>query len=89
MHLLVLLMQDFAEKEGMLFMETSALSGANVSVAFETLVSEATEYLSRTQLLERSPSETARAVLTQGRKIAVQNAAPQTPPARSTCCQSE
>lgn len=80
-------MQDLCEREGLFFMETSALSGANVGAAFEELVQRIYANMAKTLQAEAgSEEELQAAAALHGRRIIVAHEAPASEPQRSRCC---
>lgn len=75
--------QSFAEKEGLSFIETSALEATNVEKAFQTILSEIYRIISKKSL---ASSETAPANLGGGQTIDVGGASETT--AKRPCCSS-
>ncbi|CAO2829894.1 unnamed protein product [Amaranthus hypochondriacus] len=75
--------QSFAEKEGLSFIETSALEATNVEKAFQTILSEIYRIISKKTL---SSNEPAPATLAGGQTIVV-GAASETS-AKKPCCSS-
>ncbi len=81
----------FAEEEGLLFMETSAKSGACVGEAFERAVGEAWAAARRARLVRGGGSgseDDAPAAPPAGRRIALGVEEPAEPPPRRACCAS-
>ncbi|CAA2963702.1 ras-related protein RABA2a-like [Olea europaea var. sylvestris] len=72
--------QGFAEKEGLSFMETSALEATNVENAFQTILSEIYRKISKKPL---SSDESAPASLKEGKTLVV---GPQETPTKNACC---
>ncbi|XP_010681762.2 ras-related protein RABA2a [Beta vulgaris subsp. vulgaris] len=75
--------QSFAEKEGLSFIETSALEATNVEKAFQTILSEIYRIISKKSL---STNEAAPAALAGGQTIVVGGASETT--AKKPCCSS-
>ncbi|KAK9704955.1 hypothetical protein RND81_07G022900 [Saponaria officinalis] len=76
--------QSFAEKEGLSFIETSALEATNVEKAFQTILSEIYRIISKKSL--SSTNEHAPANLGGGQTIDV--GAASEPVAKKACCSS-
>ena len=75
--------QSFAEKEGLSFIETSALEATNVEKAFQTILSEIYRIISKKTL---SSNEPAPAALAGGQTIVVGGASETA--AKKPCCSS-
>lgn len=73
--------QDFAEKEGLSFMETSALESTNVEKAFQSILTEIYQIVKRKSL---AAEEAASAVPNQGTPINVLD--PETSAKKRSCC---
>lgn len=73
--------QDFAEKEGLSFMETSALESTNVEKAFQSILTEIYQIVKRKSL---AAEEAASAVPNQGTPINVGD--PETSAKKRSCC---
>jgi len=76
--------QGYAEKEGLSFIETSALEATNVEKAFQTILSEIYRIISKKSL--SSNNQPASATVKEGKTIAVRDSQPTT--TNSTCCTS-
>ncbi|KAH8509983.1 hypothetical protein Peur_014688 [Populus x canadensis] len=74
--------QSYAEKEGLAFIETSALEATNVEKAFQTILSEIYRIISKKSL---SSEESAPASIKDGKTIVVGGPEPDT---KKTCCSS-
>ncbi|KAI3448365.1 hypothetical protein Pfo_005030 [Paulownia fortunei] len=72
--------QGFAEKEGLSFIETSALEATNVEKAFQTILSEIYRIISKKSL---SSNEPAPASIKEGKTLAV---GPQETNTKKACC---
>ncbi|XP_021728560.1 ras-related protein RABA2a [Chenopodium quinoa] len=75
--------QSFSEKEGLSFIETSALEATNVEKAFQTILSEIYRIISKKSLSSNEPPPTA---LAGGQTIVV--GAPSETTAKKSCCTS-
>ncbi|KAJ8431635.1 hypothetical protein Cgig2_001958 [Carnegiea gigantea] len=75
--------QSFAEKEGLAFVETSALEATNVEKAFQTILSEIYRIISKKSLSSGGP---APANLGEGETISIGGAAETN--AKKPCCSS-
>ena len=91
-------LKALAEQEGLLFMETSALSGDHVPAAFEAVITECYHIAKKTRMEDEaieprvgiSPPRRSKVKVSPGKKINVA-AAPEGPPAitqHSKCCGS-
>ncbi|CAI9770153.1 unnamed protein product [Fraxinus pennsylvanica] len=72
--------QGFAEKEGLSFIETSALEAINVENAFQMILSEIYRKISKKPLSSDEPAPTN---LKEGKTLVV---GPQETPTKKTCC---
>jgi hypothetical protein len=75
---------DFADREGLLFMETSALHGDNVGPAFMRVITEVCTSLARHKV-EAGEAGGAGGGPGRGTRVVVQDTAPE-PPKRAACC---
>ncbi|XP_054779031.1 ras-related protein RABA2a [Prosopis cineraria] len=73
--------QSYAEKEGLSFIETSALEATNVEKAFQTILAEIYRIISKKSL---SSGEPAASTVKEGKTITVGGAEP----AKKPCCTS-
>ncbi|KAJ7234007.1 hypothetical protein O6H91_17G034400 [Diphasiastrum complanatum] len=81
--------KEFAEKEGLFFIETSALESTNVESAFYTVLSEIYRIVSRKVLLTNNSQRAGSASLRAGTNIELLNAADDVVKVKkSTCCSS-
>ncbi|KAG6406374.1 hypothetical protein SASPL_133974 [Salvia splendens] len=71
--------QSFAEKEGLSFIETSALEATNVEKAFQTILSEIYRIISKKPLSSEEPA----ANIKEGKALVV---GPQDTDTKKTCC---
>ncbi|KAJ6700555.1 RAS-RELATED PROTEIN YPTC6 [Salix koriyanagi] len=74
--------QSYAEKEGLAFIETSALEATNVEKAFQTILSEIYRIISKKTL---SSEDSAPASIKDGKTIVVGGPEPNT---KKACCSS-
>ncbi|CAJ1963784.1 unnamed protein product [Sphenostylis stenocarpa] len=74
--------QGYAEKEGLSFIETSALEATNVEKAFHTILAEIYRIISKKSLSSTHP---ASANIKEGKTISVQESQPNT---HNSCCTS-
>ncbi|KAK6159666.1 hypothetical protein DH2020_003047 [Rehmannia glutinosa] len=72
--------QGFAEKEGLSFIETSALEATNVEKAFQTILSEIYRIISKKSLSSDDPAPTS---IKEGKTLVV---GPQETNTKKTCC---
>ncbi|KAL2254283.1 ras-related protein RABA2a-like [Sesamum indicum] len=72
--------QGFAEKEGLSFIETSALEATNVEKAFQTILSEIYRIISKKSLASDEPAPTS---IKEGKTLVV---GPQDNNTKKTCC---
>ncbi|CAA0814078.1 Ras-related protein RABA2a [Striga hermonthica] len=73
--------QGFAEKEGLSFLETSALEATNVEKAFQTLLSEIYRIISKKALASNEPAQSN---IKEGKTLVV--GSQETEDAKKTCC---
>ncbi|KAF3777863.1 Ras-related protein [Nymphaea thermarum] len=80
--------QTFSEKEGLSFLETSALEATNVEKAFQTILSEIYRIISKKCISSDEPgaSTASAAGIKEGKTIVV--AANQEPATKKACCSS-
>ncbi|XP_031490405.1 ras-related protein RABA2a [Nymphaea colorata] len=80
--------QTFSEKEGLSFLETSALEATNVEKAFQTILSEIYRIISKKSISSDEPgaSTASAAGIKEGKTIVV--AANQEPATKKACCSS-
>lgn len=80
--------QALAEDQGLFFMETSALDSSNVTAAFQTVVKEIYDILSR-KVFRSQELKKKEASLGSGRKVILQEDDPKNgAPPKATCCSS-
>ncbi|KAL8459861.1 hypothetical protein ACS0TY_030920 [Phlomoides rotata] len=77
--------QEFAERENLYFMETSALEATNVESAFMTILSEIYRIVSKKSLATNGGPDYSKSSSLKGTAIMV-NHAPTDPSSRSGCC---
>ena len=75
--------EEFAQRENLFFMETSALESTNVETAFLTILTEIYQILRKNTLTSNEEGEPSSAGLLTGTRIVVPN---QTPPVNKNCC---
>ncbi|KAG6531872.1 hypothetical protein ZIOFF_005707 [Zingiber officinale] len=79
--------KEFAQRENLFFMETSALEATNVESAFETALSEIYRIVSKKSLATNDePGSTGNSNLTKGTQIVVPGQEPAD--TKATCCSS-
>ncbi|XP_039131939.1 ras-related protein Rab2BV-like [Dioscorea cayenensis subsp. rotundata] len=76
--------QEFAEKEGLFFLETSALESLNIEKAFQTILTEIYHIVSKKALAAQEATATATAPPVQGTTINVTDSSGTF--SRRTCC---
>ncbi|KAI3952394.1 hypothetical protein MKX01_005261 [Papaver californicum] len=80
--------KEFAQKEGLFFLETSALEGSNVETAFSTVLTEIFNIVNKKTLIaDEDQSNGSHASLT-GKNIIVPGPAQVIPTKSSMCCSS-
>nr|KYP75734.1 Ras-related protein Rab11A [Cajanus cajan] len=79
--------KEFAEKEGLFFLETSALEATNVETAFMTVLTEIFNIVNKKNLAADDNQGNGNSASLSGKKIIVPGPA-QEIPKRSMCCQS-
>lgn len=80
--------KEFAERENLFFMETSALEAINVENAFMTVLTEIYRIVSKKNLVANEESDSGgNSSLLKGTKIVVPGQEP-TPTSKATCCMS-
>lgn len=80
--------REFAERENLFFMETSALEATNVENAFMTVLTEIYRIISKKNLVANEEADSSgNSSLLKGTKIVVPGQEP-APPAKATCCMS-
>lgn len=81
--------KEFAEKEGLFFLETSALQATNVEAAFSTVLTEIFNIVNRKNLIaSEDQSNGGNAALLSGKKIVVPGPGQEVPAKSSMCCTS-
>ena len=78
--------KEFAEKEGLFFLETSALEATNVETAFMTVLTEIFNIVNKKNLAAGDNQGNGNAASLSGKQIIVPGPA-QEIPKRSMCCQ--
>lgn len=80
--------KEFAEKEGLFFLETSALNSTNVENSFNTLLTEIFNTVNKKNLAtSENLGDSNKAGSMAGKKIVIPSPA-QESPTKTTCCSS-
>lgn len=80
--------KEFAQKEGLFFLETSALEAKNVEEAFMTVLTEIFNIVNRKNLAAAENQANGNAASLTGKKILVPGPAQVIPEKKSMCCSS-
>ncbi|KAL2343083.1 hypothetical protein Fmac_004368 [Flemingia macrophylla] len=80
--------KEFAEKEGLFFLETSALEATNVETAFVTVLTEIYNIINKKSLTADENQGNGNSSSLSGQKIIVPGPAQEVPAKRNMCCQS-
>lgn len=80
--------KEFAEKEGLFFLETSAMEATNVETAFITVLAEIFNIVNKHSLTAGENQGNAPSSSLLGNRIFVPVSAPEIPAKKKTCCQS-
>ncbi|GAA0171752.1 hypothetical protein Leryth_002153 [Lithospermum erythrorhizon] len=80
--------KEYAEKENLFFMETSALEATNVETAFLTVLSEIYRVVSKKNLTPNEAESGGDASLLKGTTIVVPGQEPIPAPSKYSCCSS-
>ena len=78
--------KEFAEKEGLFFLETSALEATNVKNAFMAVLTEIFNIVNRKNLVADEAKSDINVQSLSGKKIVVQGPAQKIPAKSSMCC---
>lgn len=78
--------KEFAEKEGLFFLETSALEATNVESAFYTVLTEIYRIVSKKSLIANEEQGNGNAALLTGTKIVLPAEGQEVPVAKKGCC---
>lgn len=78
--------KEFAEKEGLFFLETSALEATNVESAFYTVLTEIYRIVSKKSLTANEEQGNGNAALLTGTKIVIPADGQEVPVAKKGCC---
>jgi Ras-related protein Rab-11A len=79
--------KEFAEKEGLFFLETSALESTNVETAFMTVLTEIFNVVNKKNLAADENQGNGNSASLSGKKIIVPGPAQEIPAKSSMCCQ--
>ncbi|KAG8497339.1 hypothetical protein CXB51_008654 [Gossypium anomalum] len=81
---------EFAQKEGLFFLETSALAAKNVETAFLTVLTEIFNIVNKKNLVagENQGNGNGNPTSLAGKKIIIPGPAQEIPAKRNTCCRS-
>ncbi|KAL1818807.1 hypothetical protein ACET3Z_013676 [Daucus carota] len=80
--------KEFAERENLYFMETSALESTNVEMAFNTLLTEIYRTVSKKALVANEAESGGNSALLKGSNIVVPSAEPLSGGSKYSCCSS-
>lgn len=80
--------KEFAEKEGLYFLETSALDATNVETAFTTVLTEIFNIVNKKTLAANEDQNNGNAALLGGKKILIPGPAQEIPAKKGMCCNS-
>ncbi|XP_058087037.1 ras-related protein Rab11A [Magnolia sinica] len=80
--------KEFAQKEGLFFLETSALESTNIETAFLTVLTEIFNIVNKKNLVASEDQGNSNASLLSGKKIIVPGPAQEIPPKSTMCCRS-
>lgn len=80
--------KEFAEKEGLFFMETSALEATNVETAFVTVLTEIFNIVNRKNLVAGEEQTNGNPASLAGKKILIPGPAQVIPDKSKMCCTS-
>lgn len=80
--------KEFAQRENLFFMETSALEATNVETAFLTVLTEIYRIISKKALVANDEAESGGSSLLQGTKIVVPGQEPEPQGKTFSCCSS-
>ncbi|PNY06150.1 ras-related protein RAB11A-like [Trifolium pratense] len=80
--------KEFAEKEGLFFLETSALEATNVEASFMTVLTEIYNIVNKKNLAADESQGNGNTASLLGQKIIIPGPAQEIPAKRNMCCQS-
>ncbi|KAE8665969.1 Ras-related protein RABA4a [Hibiscus syriacus] len=80
--------KEFAQKEGLFFLETSALESSNVETAFLTVLTEIFNIMNKKSLAANEDKENGNPVSLAGEKIVMPGPAQVIPAKSNMCCRS-
>ena len=79
---------EFAQKEGLFFLETSALEATNVETAFMTVLTEIFNIMNKKNLVADENQGNGNPASLAGKKIVIPGPAQEIPTKSSMCCRS-
>ncbi|KAK8479649.1 hypothetical protein V6N13_021263 [Hibiscus sabdariffa] len=80
--------KEFAQKEGLFFLETSALESTNVETAFLTVLTEIFNFVNKKSLAASENQENGNPTSLAGKKIVIPGPAQEIPAKSNMCCKS-
>ena len=80
--------KEFAQKEGLFFLETSALEATNVETAFLTVLTEIFNIVNKKNLVAGENQGNGNPALLAGKKILIPGPAQEIPAKSNLCCRS-
>ncbi|CAN6459218.1 unnamed protein product [Victoria cruziana] len=80
--------KEFSQKEGLFFLETSALNATNVEAAFITVLTEIFNVVNKKSLTGGEEQANENPVSLTGKKILIPGPAQEIPARRNVCCRS-
>ncbi|XP_057970588.1 ras-related protein Rab11D [Malania oleifera] len=80
--------KEFAQKEGLFFLETSALEATNVETAFSTVLTEIFNIVNKKNLVAGEEQGNGNPASLTGKKIIIPGPAQEIPPKSRMCCKS-
>ncbi|XVF59012.1 hypothetical protein PTKIN_Ptkin07bG0239700 [Pterospermum kingtungense] len=80
--------KEFAQKEGLFFLETSALEATNVETAFLTVLTEIFNIVNKKNLVASENQGNGNPALLAGKKILIPGPAQEIPAKSNMCCRS-
>lgn len=81
--------KEFAEKEGLFFLETSAMEATNIEDAFSTVLTEIFNIVNRKNLVASNAHGNLNSSSLSGKKIVIPGPGQEVPPPKSSvCCKS-
>ncbi|XP_043722040.1 ras-related protein Rab11A [Telopea speciosissima] len=79
--------KEFAQKEGLFFLETSALEATNVETAFLTVLTEIFNIVNKKNLVASADQSNGNPASLSGKKILIPGPGQEIPAKRNMCCQ--